>query len=132
MIGGRVSVPFGRQTLIGLVTELVSTSEMALTKLKPIHQVLDDDPVLPFQLYQLLKWCSQYYQYPLGETLSNALPVALRKGKAAEFPVLQEWSVTDAGREQLMLGLGRAVRQAKVLNFCQADRQAGKNCWRKT
>ncbi|WP_073584855.1 primosomal protein N' [Vibrio quintilis] len=117
VIGGRVSVPFGRQTLIGLVTELVSTSEMALTKLKPIHQVLDDDPVWPFQLYQLLKWCSQYYQYPLGETLSNALPVALRKGKAAEFPVLQEWSVTDAGREQLMLGLGRAVRQAKVLNF---------------
>lgn len=115
IVGGRVSVPFGRQTLVGVVTALVSESDFPLDQLKPLKQVLDNQPVWPDKLYRLLSWSSQFYQYPLGETLFNALPSALRKGKAADFSTLLEWQLTPAGRNQLMQGFGRAIKQAKVM-----------------
>lgn len=120
IIGGRVSVPFGRQTLVGVVTALVNHSEFSQEQLKSIKQVLDNQPVWPESLYQLLQWCSQFYQYPLGETLLNAMPSALRKGKEADFTALVEWQLTDAGRNQLMVGFGRAVKQAKVMHMLEA------------
>lgn len=120
IIGGRVSVPFGRQTLVGIVTALVNHSEFSEAQLKPIKQVLDNQPVWPESLYQLLQWCSQFYQYPLGETLLNAMPSALRKGKEADFAALVEWQLTELGRDQLMIGFGRAVKQAKVMHMLEA------------
>ncbi len=119
IIGGRVSVPFGRQTLTGIVTALVNESEFELDKLKPIKALLDNQPVWPESVYSLLVWCSQFYQYPLGETLANALPSALRKGKAADFATLVEWQLTSSGRDQLMQGFGRAVKQAKVMHMLE-------------
>ncbi|MBN3493379.1 primosomal protein N' [Vibrio neptunius] len=120
IIGGRVSVPFGRQTLVGVVTALVNQSEFSVDKLKPLKQVLDSQPVWPDSLYELLQWCSQFYQYPLGDTLLNAMPSALRKGKEADFATLVEWQLTNAGRNQLMLGFGRAVKQAKVMHMLES------------
>lgn len=119
IIGGRVSVPFGRQTLVGVVTALVNESEFGFDKLKPIKQVLDSQPVWPDTLYSLLNWCSQFYQYPLGDTLFNAMPSALRKGKEADFATLVEWQLTSAGRDQFMQGFGRAVKQAKVMHMLE-------------
>ncbi|NOI77843.1 primosomal protein N' [Vibrio coralliilyticus] len=119
IIGGRVSVPFGRQTLVGVVTALVNQSEFSFDKLKPLKQVLDSQPAWPDSLYELLQWCSQFYQYPLGDTLLNAMPSALRKGKEADFATLVEWKLTAAGRNQLMLGFGRAVKQAKVMHMLE-------------
>ncbi len=117
IIGGRVSVPFGRQTLVGIVTELAQESEFSIDKLKPIKEVLDSQPVWPESLYTLLKWCSQFYQFPLGDTLANAMPSALRKGKPADFASCKEWCMTDRGRDQLMQGFGRAFKQAQVMNL---------------
>ncbi|MDE1264112.1 primosomal protein N' [Vibrio aestuarianus] len=119
IVGGRVSVPFGRQTLVGVVTALVSESDFPLDQLKPLKQVLDNQPVWSDKLYRLLSWSSQFYQYPLGETLFNALPSALRKGKAADFSTLLEWQLTPAGRNQLMQGFGRAIKQAQVMKMLE-------------
>ncbi|GAB2638388.1 primosomal protein N' [Vibrio panuliri] len=115
VIGGRVSVPFGPKTLIGIVTELVNHSEFSQNQLKPIKSVLDSQPVWPESLYQLLKWCSQFYQYPLGDTLANAMPTALRKGKAADFSTLVEWQLTESGKNQFVHGFGRAIKQESAM-----------------
>lgn len=120
VIGGRVSVPFGRQTLVGIVTEMVSESSFPREQLKPIKAVLDTEPVWSPRLYALLQWCSQFYQHPLGETLHHALPSALRKGKAAHFATQIEWRLTEAGKQQLMVGFGRAVKQAHVMRMLEA------------
>ncbi len=119
VIGGRVSVPFGRQTLTGIVTELTHQSDFPLSQLKSLHSVIDNQALWPEKLYRLLHWCSQYYHYPLGDTLANALPSALRKGKPAQLTASKEWRLTDLGREQLMLGFGRALKQAQVMHFLQ-------------
>ncbi len=117
IIGGRVSVPFGRQTLVGIVTAMVNDSDFPKDQLKPIKAVLDSQPIWPETLYSLLNWCSQFYQYPLGDTLHNAMPAALRKGKPADFATLQEWQLTEAGRNKLMQGLGRAIKQQRALQM---------------
>lgn len=119
IIGGRVSVPFGRQTLVGIVVSLVHQSDFPVEQLKPIKHVLDNAPLWPDELYSLLQWCSLFYQYPLGETLCNAMPAALRKGKPADFATLVEWQLTTTGRDQLMQGFGRAVKQAKVMHLLE-------------
>lgn len=118
IIGGRVSVPFGRQTLVGIVTTMVNHSDFPKDQLKPIKAVLDSQPVWPEKLYSLLIWCSQFYQYPLGDTLHNAMPAALRKGRPADFATLQEWQITESGKDKLMQGLDRrAIKQQKVLQM---------------
>ncbi|QTG89496.1 primosomal protein N' [Vibrio furnissii] len=119
IIGGRVSVPFGRQTLVGVVTALAQESAFPREQLKAIKAVLDSQPVWPETLYRLLQWCSQFYQYPLGDTLANAMPSALRKGKPADFASSKEWHMTERGRDQLMQGFGRAVKQAQVMHLLE-------------
>lgn len=115
LIGGRVSVPFGPKTLIGVVTELTNQSAFKQSQLKSLKQVLDTQPVWSDSIYQLLMWCSQFYQYPLGDTLANAMPSALRKGKPADFSTLVEWQLTSKGKDQLMSGFGRAVKQERAM-----------------
>ncbi len=117
IIGGRVSVPFGRQTLVGIVTAMVNHSDFPKEQLKPLKAVLDTQPIWSEKLYSLLTWCSQFYQYPLGDTLHNAMPAALRKGKPADFSTLYEWQITTSGKDKLMQGLGRAVKQQRALQM---------------
>jgi primosomal protein N' (replication factor Y) (superfamily II helicase) len=124
VIGGRVSVPFGRQTLVGVVTALVSQSDFPVEQLKSIKQVLDVEPLWSEKLYSLLQWCSHFYHYPLGDTLSNALPAALRKGKEADFASLLEWRLTEAGRNCLMQDASRGVKQKKVLTLLESGQLA--------
>jgi primosomal protein N' (replication factor Y) len=119
VIGGRVSVPFGPKTLTGVVVALTHKSDFPADQLKTIRQVLDSAPVWPESLYQLLNWSSQFYLYPLGETLLNAMPSALRKGKPADFASQVEWRITEQGKNQLMAGFGRAVKQAKVMTMLE-------------
>lgn len=120
VVGGRVSVPFGRQTLVGIVTEFVSESDLTLEQLKSINEVIDSEPLWSDKLYTLINWCSQFYHYPLGDTFAIVMPAMLRKGKTAVVAPRIEWSLTEAGRNQLMQGLGRAVKQAKVLSMLQS------------
>lgn len=117
VIGGRVKVPFGRQRLIGIVTKLSNDSEFAREKLKGLDSVLDSTSLWPPHLYKLLNWSSTYYQYPLGETLANAMPAWLRKGREASFAALKAWQITELGKNQDLNKLTRAPKQAKALNL---------------
>src|SRR5689334_7142468 len=54
--GQRVRVPFGRQRLVGLVMEEAATSDVPADRLKPVLEVLDDEPVLDRSALELLKW----------------------------------------------------------------------------
>ncbi|MGF1899748.1 primosomal protein N' [Aliivibrio sifiae] len=116
-IGGRVKVPFGRQRLIGIVVKLSNESEFDREKLKGIDTVLDNASLWPAHLYKLLNWSSTYYQYPLGDTLANAMPAWLRKGREASFAALKAWQITELGKNQDLNKLTRAPKQAKALNL---------------
>ncbi|MEZ9887931.1 primosomal protein N' [Vibrio breoganii] len=119
VVGVRVWVPFGPKKLLGVITALTHQSEYDINKLKPLTEVLDQEPIWPEKLYRLIHWGSRFYQYPLGDTLNGAMPGALRKGKPAQKQPQKTWQLTESGRNQLMQGFGRAVQQAKVMNALQ-------------
>lgn len=91
--GQRVKVPFGRQTLTGLVVETGVQPPEGIT-LKPVAETLEPWPALPESTFRLLTWASDYYQHPLGECLFTALPPALRKGRPAREKPDESWHCT--------------------------------------
>ena len=80
-VGRRAVVPFGRGEKVGLVIAVVETSDQPAEKLKPATAILRDMPPLPADWIALCEFCARYYQHPLGEALTLALPPMLRKGK---------------------------------------------------
>ncbi|MDO4896173.1 MAG: primosomal protein N' [Moraxella sp.] len=81
-VGCRVAVPFGRQTLIGMVIAHSTTSDVPSHKLKAILSVIDETPIIDDAFLDFAKWLSGYYHYPLGETLAVMLPTLINQGKA--------------------------------------------------
>ena len=80
-VGQRVIVPFGKRQMVGVVMECVAATEMAPERIKPVKQVLHDSVPLSAWLLDLLRFCSDYYRYPIGQTVLSALPTRLRSDK---------------------------------------------------
>jgi primosomal protein N' (replication factor Y) len=112
--GVRVRVPFGRQRLIGVVTEGASSSAIPLERLKPILEVLDAEPVLDAAMLALLVWAAEYYHHPIGEVLAAALPKALRLGAPARA-FTARWVATADGRAGAASGEPRRARQQRAV-----------------
>ena len=119
----RVLVPFGRRQLVGILLASKQHTDVAAGKLKSALQILDTEPVFAGDLLQLLSWAAVYYHHPIGETLATALPVLLRKPGKTPDMLVKVWQLTDAGHQQLDLGLSRAPRQLCVLNELKAHPQ---------
>jgi len=77
-IGQRVVVQFGRRQMLGVVMETAVISEVPQERLKPVTQVLHDSAPLSKGLLDLMRFCSDYYLYPVGQTVFTALPARLR------------------------------------------------------
>jgi primosomal protein N' (replication factor Y) (superfamily II helicase) len=77
-VGNRVIVPFAGRNLVGVVLEIKQTSDYPIEKLKPVSHVFDD---VVFENLKLLKFCADYYHYPLGQALVSTLPLRLRQLK---------------------------------------------------
>src|SRR4030067_1000439 len=80
--GQRVIVPFGRRQMVGVVMECVAATDMAPERIKPVKQGLHDSAPLSAELLDLLRFCSDYYRYPIGQTVLAALPTRLRSDPA--------------------------------------------------
>ena len=76
-VGARVNVPFGTQSLIGLVVEHAIAADGV--DLKPLIEVLAPGTALQVHVLDLIRWAADYYHHPIGEAVFAAIPVALRK-----------------------------------------------------
>lgn len=117
-VGGRVEVPFGRQTLVATVLELSDTTSVNPNKLKFIKHFIDSEPLLQSKLFSLIKFAAQYYQHPIGEAFSTCLPTLLNKGTPASIEPEWQWSLTEAGREALQNLRKNAVKQQHLFQLC--------------
>ncbi|AOR62933.1 primosomal protein N' [Pectobacterium wasabiae] len=114
-VGTRVSVSFGNRKAIGIITALSDTSALPLEQLKPVHDLLDEQPLFPPSLWRILLWAVEYYHYPIGEVLFHALPILLRQGKPAHRAPLWQWFATEQGRATPLSTLKRAAKQQQAL-----------------
>jgi primosomal protein N' (replication factor Y) len=77
-IGQYVVVPFGARKMIGVVVGVSDTTSIESKKLKSIIR-LDPEVIFDEESFKLFQFCSQYYHYPLGQTILSAVPSRLKK-----------------------------------------------------
>ena len=74
-VGMRVVVPFRAKKLLGIV--LGPGDAGPDVRIKHVHQLPDDTPVVAEALISLARWMSDYYVVPIGLVLRTILPVSL-------------------------------------------------------
>ncbi|MBT8371049.1 MAG: primosomal protein N', partial [Deltaproteobacteria bacterium] len=95
--GKRILVPFGRRRVTGYV---LGTSTHNIDKpLKKILDILDDEPLFAANMVPFFKWIADYYIYPIGPVIQNALPGGLT---AVEKNIL---TITPQGARFLKHGI---------------------------
>ena len=117
--GSRVLAPFGPRKLVGVLLSIETESEVACNKLKAASAILDQQPALAAPMLQLCRWAASYYQHPIGDVISNALPVLMRKGQALPEQTDTYWRLTTEGKGLPEGALKRAPKQAKLLVLLQ-------------
>lgn len=76
--GLRVKVPFGRRNVLGYITKLKDESDLDFTKLKPIDELVDLEPVLSAELLALSSWLAvETLSYEI-DAMQVMLPAAMR------------------------------------------------------
>ncbi len=106
-VGSRVLVPFGRSQRVGLILgQQPASGDFQLREAGPC---LDSEPLLPPAHLHWLRWAAAYYQYPEGDALWQALPVALRDGQSAERP--PQLAISLLAASEPPVNLNRAKRQ---------------------
>lgn len=123
-IGCRVIVPFGHRRMLGVVVEHAETSEYPEDKLRCVSSILDEEPILSSTLIHSLQWVAQYYQQPIGEVLSTALPKAIRVGKPLipKFDIV--YRLTEVGQQFDASELNRAKVQQKAFELLKSEARA--------
>ncbi len=110
--GKRILVPFGRRRVTGYV---LGESTQNLDKpLKKILDILDDEPLFPANMVPFYKWISDYYFYPIGQVIQNALPGGLI---AVEKNIL---SITSRGIRFLTHGI-MTPTEKQILSLLQTN-----------
>lgn len=85
--GDWVTVPLGKRQTLGLVVA-TNIQEKPAFELKKIISKSADWPKLNASDLEFLKWISDYYLYPIGQTAMNFIPTLLRakKNRSSQRP----------------------------------------------
>lgn len=74
-IGTPVTVPFGKRTISGFVTEITDTTDVDPEKLKPITAIDTKAAAIEHQLIRLAVWMKDTYGCTMNQALKTVLPV---------------------------------------------------------
>ena len=126
--GQRLWVPFGRRRIVAILVEIDKTSAVPPNKMRHAEQLIDLEPLFDEDHFTLLKWISDYYHHPLGDTLFGFTPPLLRKGRDAKEIANNQgargWRLSTKGKGLSdnidNPGLKRAPKQAHLLQALQA------------
>ena len=76
--GVRVEVPFGKNKRYSALVVDLSNKAPEGYKVKPIINILDDEPIIYPVQYQFWKWIANYYFSTVGQVMNAALPAYLK------------------------------------------------------
>jgi primosomal protein N' (replication factor Y) len=116
LVGALALVPFGRKKTVGVILEVSPRSAVDAARIRPLVRVLAEIPPLPADIIALLRFCSEYYHYPIGEAVHSALPAGLRAVRRQMAPRLRTVAITPEGRDVLHEGaMTRAPALGRLL-----------------
>lgn len=115
--GMRVQVYFGPRKMLGVIDSINDSTDCPPSKLRHASGILENIPLLPEDIMKLCRWTASYYHYSLGETLSIALPQALRQGKPASVGTITLWRAVCELDDTLEKSLKRSKKQLQTLKM---------------
>ncbi|MCB2184540.1 MAG: primosomal protein N' [Desulfobulbaceae bacterium] len=92
--GIRILVPLGRRKVTGYLLGILPSEQTGFT-VKSVTDLLDDKPLFPENMIPFFRWIADYYRYPLGEVIKNALPGGLTSQS------IRTIALTEAGKREL-------------------------------
>jgi primosomal protein N' (replication factor Y) (superfamily II helicase) len=108
-VGCRVLVPFGRKKLSGVI---VGDAEVEVDfEVRPIEDVLDDEPSLTPELLELTRWIADHYVCAWGEAIRAALPPGIDVSSRTRVIPLHDAPVVSLSPIQLKMLT--AIRERK-------------------
>lgn len=110
--GKRIVVPFGSRRITGYV--LGPAHEARDLSLKKVLDVLDDRPLFPASMVSFFRWISEYYMFPIGQVIKNALPGGLTTAEHNVF------SITRQGCRFLEQGI-MTITEEKILSALKTE-----------
>jgi len=128
-IGLRVSVPFGKKRVAGIIIDVTSDTLIDSKKIKSIEQIFTETPRLPKELLDLFTFCSQYYHHSIGMVIMNALPATLRTSKPIKLPKdkiswnTMQLTLTETGKQTDLTSI--PARQRVARNLLNRFQQSG-------
>lgn len=124
VFGKRLLVPLGKSKKY--IAMAVKTHDVKPAfGVKPIEQVLDEEPTLLPQQYRLWSWIGEYYMSPLGDVYNAAFPAGLKSTEKFKPKMELYVELASAYRNPQALRvaismMARAVKQSKTfMTFLQ-------------
>lgn len=118
-LGQLFRVPFGNQSMAGLLLGIKSHTDIPLGKLRPATEWLGIKQALDEEQLSLCLWAADYYQCPIGEAISTALPALLRQGQWQKTQTEPRYRLTTEGKGLPEGALKKARKQAVLLAALQ-------------
>ena len=112
-VGQRVLAPFGKRHAVGVVLELAAESDVPGGRLKQLTAVMPEGALAPEDL-KLLRFAAEYYHYPIGQVVLNALPQRLKRAGREPRETIR-WRITEAGAKATPLDLPSRARVKRSL-----------------
>jgi len=76
-IGQRVIVDFNYRTQTGIIIGLPEKPAYDEAKIKEIHEIIDEKPLINKELFTFAQWISKYYHCPIGLVFKAMLPAGI-------------------------------------------------------
>ncbi len=118
-------IAFGKRVEVGLKTKLYSGiiadihNNIPTYKIRPIISVIDYDPVITVEQYDLWKWIAEYYCCTIGEVMGVALPTGLKLSSETSLmlsPYYKAKSTVKPNKEYLIV---EALHHQKEMKIAQ-------------
>ncbi len=126
--GCLVIVPFGKQTVQGLVLRLAA--ESAVPETRPVQALVDDQPALTAAQMQLAAWMAEETLSPLAACIDAMLPPGISQHNDTEYVLNVDQSSLSEGYTPLQKRLVALLHQRGALRGRQLDVALPKVRWR--
>ncbi len=129
-VGKRVLVPFGKSKYYAGIIARIHTEKPNLGLIKPIEEVLDEQPILSQIQLEFWAWLASYYMCTIGEVMETALPNYFKLSSERFFKLSEDTleneqieSLIENGSEEDMLL--EAIRGSGQLSFKEIKENFG-------
>jgi len=123
--GQKVMVPLGNRQVCGLIDDFTERPE--LKNIRKIIEIIDTDPILIPDVFELTKWIASYYLVPWEMVIKTALPPGILKKDRVKIQYEQTVHLSRTiPPEELSRLKEKAPAQARVLSLLLEQKQGVK------